>query len=148
MLPQSQDDGIHNLNGRITFQQQDFFEPQPIHDADAFLLRQCLHNYNDTDCIKIIGAVVPALEKCKEGTPFLINDIIMPRSGTTIRYEEHYLRQFDFCMLTLVGGKQRTEQEFDDLLKAADPRLEIVKVFKNPLGPGLLEVHLKRRNAE
>lgn len=144
MLPESQDDAIQNLNGRITFQQYDFFQPQPIHDADAFLLRLCLHNHNDADCIKIIGAAVPALEKCKPGTLFLINEVIMPKSGTTTRYEEHYLRQFDFCMLAFTGGKQRSEKQFDVLLKAADPRLKIVKVHVNPLGMGLLEIHLKR----
>lgn len=148
MLSQSQGDAIQNFNGRLTFQQYDFFEPQPIHDADAFLLRQCLHNRNDADCVKIIRAVVPALEKCKEGTPLLINEIIIPRSGTTARYVEHYLRQVDFCMLVLFGAKERTEQEFDVLLKEADPRLEIVKAYNNPIGAGLLQVHLTTKNGE
>lgn len=146
MLSQSQGDAIQDLKGRITFQQHDFFEPQPIHNADAFLLRQCLHNYNDADCIKIIRAIVPALEKCKKGTPLLINDVIMPRSGTTTRYEEHHLRQVDFCMLVVLGAKQRTEQEFSNLLKEADPRLNIVKVYNKTLGVGLLEVHLNAEN--
>lgn len=148
MLSQSQGDAIQELNSRITFQQHNFFEPQPIHNADAFLLRQCLHNYNDADCIKIIRAVVPALEKCKRGTPFLINDVIMPRSGTTTRYEEHHLRQTDFCMLVVLGAKQRTEQEFGDLLKEADPRFDIVKVYNNALGVGLLEVNLNTEHDE
>lgn len=137
--------GDEDLNGRITFQQHDFFSAQPIHDADAFLLRQCLHNYNDADCVRIIRAVVPALEKCKKNTPFLINDVIMPSSGTTTRYEEHHLRQVDFCMLVVLGAKQRTEREFGDLLKEADPRLDIVNVYHNALGVGLLEVHLNER---
>ncbi len=144
MLSQFQGDAIQDLNGRVTFQQHDFFKVQPVHDAEAFILRQILHNYNDADCIKIIRAVVPALEKCKKGTPLLINDIIMPRGGITTRYEEHNLRQVDLCMLVLLGAKQRTEQECGDLLKEADPRFEIVKGFNNPLGTGLLEVHLKR----
>lgn len=148
MLSQSQGAAIQDLNSRITFQQHNFFEPQPVHNADAFLLRQCLHNYNDADCIKIIRAVVPALEKCKKGTPFLINDVIMPRSGTTTRYEEHHLRQVDFCMLVGLGAKQRTEQEFGDLLKEADPRFDIAKVYNNALGVGLLEVHLNTENDE
>ena len=145
MLIQQQGGAIQDLNGRVTFQQHNFFEPQPIHDADVFLLRQCLHNYNDADCIKIIRAVVPALEKCKKGTPFLINDVVMPESGTTTRYEEHHLRQVDFCMLVALGAKQRSEREFDKILKEADSRFNVVKVYNNALGVGLLEVHL---NAE
>lgn len=144
MLPQFEDDAISHLSSRITIEQHDFFTPQPVHDADAFLIRQCLPSYNDAECIQIIRAVVPALERCKEGTPYLINDVIMPESGTTTRYEDHYLRTFDFCMLVLVGGKQRTKHDFDVLLKAADPRLEIVRAYENPLGAGLLEVHLMK----
>ncbi|KAH7136181.1 S-adenosyl-L-methionine-dependent methyltransferase [Dendryphion nanum] len=142
MLSQSQDSTIASLKDRISFQQHDFFQPQPIHDAGAFLLRQCLHNYNDADCVKIIKAVVPALEKCKKGTPFLINDVIMPKSGSTTRYEEHHLRQVDFCMLVVLGAKQRSEEDFVELLKEADSRFKIVNVYNNALGVGLLEVHL------
>lgn len=148
MLLQCQGEEIQDLDGRVTFQQHNFFEPQPVHDADALLLRQCLHNNNDSDCIKIIRAVVPALEKSKEDTSFLINDVIMPESGTTTRYEEHHLRQVDFCMMALLGAKQRTEQEFRNLLRAADPRLHIVKVYHNPLGVGLLQVRLNTKEQD
>ena len=126
MLSQAQGTGaIQDLAGRLTFQQHDFFSPQPVHDANAFLLRQCLHNYNDRDCVKILRAVVPALEQCNPGTPLLVNDIILPESGTTTRSEEHHLRQVDFTMLVAFGAKQRTEREFNTLLKEADPRFEV-----------------------
>jgi hypothetical protein len=124
-LFQDQGTALADLQGRLTFQQHDFFKPQPVHDANAFLLRQCLHNYNDRDCIKILRAVVPALEKCNPGTPLLINDIIMPESGTTTRLEEHHLRQVDMTMLVALGSKQRTEREFKTLLKESDPRFEV-----------------------
>ena len=85
-LSQDQGVAIEDLQVRLTFQQHNFFDPEPVHDANAFLLRQCLHNYNDSDCIKILRAVVPALEKCNPRTPLLINEIIMPESGTTTRF--------------------------------------------------------------
>jgi hypothetical protein len=68
----------------------------------------------------------------------------MPRPGATTRYEEHHLRQVDMCMLVLLGAKQRSEEEFDTLFKEADPRFEIVKVFNNPLGVGLLQLQLRQ----
>ncbi|RWA12797.1 hypothetical protein EKO27_g2329 [Xylaria grammica] len=108
MLSQAQPDG----NDRVTFQQYDFFDPQPIRDASAFLLRQCLHNHSDADAIKIIRAVVPALECCASGTPLLINEVILPEPGMATRFEEHHLRQVDFCMMVTLGAKQRTEGEF------------------------------------
>jgi hypothetical protein len=171
MLSEAQGIAIQDLEGRLTFQQHDFFNPQPVHDASAFLLRQCLHNYNDRDCIKILRGVVPALEQCNPGTPLLINDIILPESSTMTRHEERHIRQVDLTMLVALGAKQRTEREFYTLFKEADPRFEVssphlhthtslfyrttkqlianpfyrlqlVNMNTNALGVGLLEVHL------
>ena len=125
MLDQTQSAGIQDLRGRLTFQQHDFFKPQPVHNSNVFLLRQCLHNYNDGDCVKILRGVVPALELCNPGTPLLINEIILPESGTSTRFEERYLRQVDITMLVALGAKQRTKQEFNTLFKEADPRFEV-----------------------
>lgn len=131
------------LDGRVTFQQHDFFRPQPVHDASAFFLRQVLHNYNDEDSIKILRALVPALEECGRETPLLINDVVLPESGTVTRFEEHLLRQVDVSMMVLLGAKQRSQGDWARLLKNADPRFEVVKVQRNPLGVGLLQIHLQ-----
>jgi hypothetical protein len=131
-----------DCDGRVTFQQHDFFDPQPVQDASAFILRQCLHNNSDGDAVRIIRAVVPALERCAHGTPLLINEVILPEPGTATRSEEHHLRQVDFCMMVTLGAKQRTEGEFGRLIKEADERLDIVGVHRNPQGVGLLEVQL------
>ncbi|KAF2013466.1 S-adenosyl-L-methionine-dependent methyltransferase [Aaosphaeria arxii CBS 175.79] len=139
MLSQAEED----LGHRISFQKYDFFTPQPVQDASVFLLRQCLHNQIDDAAIKIIRQVVPALERCGHGTPLLINDVILPDSGTITKYEEHHLRQIDFCMMSLLGAKQRTEKEFAALIRKADERLEIVNVRKSTIGLGLIEVRLK-----
>ncbi|KAI1755463.1 O-methyltransferase-domain-containing protein [Xylaria castorea] len=138
MLSQAQ----QNSDGRVTFQQHNFFDPQPVQEASAFLLRQCLHNHSDGDAVKIIRAVVPALEHCARRTPLLINEIILPNPGTATRFEEHHLRQVDFCMMVTLGAKQRSEGEFGKLIKEADERLQIVSVHRNPQGVGLLEIQL------
>ena len=117
--------GDEDVSGRVTFQRHNFFEPQPVHDASAFLLRQCLHNYNDLDAIKITRAVVPALEKCAPGTPLLLNEVILQESGATARHIEHHLRQVDVTMMVVLGAKQRSRGEFEKLLKQADPRYEV-----------------------
>ena len=174
-LDQAQSTALHDLGRRLTFQQHDFFTPQPEQPANVFLLRQCLHNYNDADCVKILRGVVPALERCEPGTPLLINDVVLPESGTTTRFEERYLRQLDITMLVALGAKQRSEREFNSLFKEADPRFEVsffpsyclddisllwiarslienflrlvqlVDVKINTLGLGLLEVHLNTK---
>ncbi|KXG50244.1 Winged helix-turn-helix transcription repressor DNA-binding [Penicillium griseofulvum] len=128
MLSQVKEESVSSTGGRVTFQRHNFFEPQPVHDA-----------------IKITRAIVPALEKCAPGTPLLLNEVILPESGSVSRHIEHHLRQVDVTMMVVLGAKQRSRREFEKLLKQADPRYEVVRTFDNPMGVGLLEVHLKAR---
>ena len=143
MLAEGRDSLDDDLCGRVTFSQHSFFEPQPIKDAAAFLIRQCTHNWADHDVVTIFKSFVPGLEHSSLDTPLLINDIIIPEPGTWPRHQERVVRQVDMVMLVNCGAKQRTEAEFESLLKEADPRYEIRKVFDD--GPlGLLEVYLNR----
>ena len=132
-----------DVRSRVSFTEHNFFEPEPLRDVGAFIMRQCTHNWCDRDVITMFKCIVPGLEGSKSGTPFLINDIVMPEPGTWPRHLEHGLRQIDMIMLVCFGAKQRTTAEFNTLLKQADPRYEIRKVHAD--GPlGLLEVHLQR----
>jgi hypothetical protein len=118
-----------SLIPRVSFMVHDFFTPQPITSASAYLLRQVTHNWNDEDCIRIIRAVVPALEKSGKNTPLFINEIVLPElddSGDqTNKYEERRLRQVDMMMMIAFGAKQRARNEFRMLLRKADHRLEV-----------------------
>ena len=118
--------GFDNIEDRIEFMQHDFFKPQPVHDAGAFFLRHVTHNWNDRQCITLFRALVPALERCKPGTPILVNDTILPDFDreTKTRFEERYLRQQDMAMFVIVGAKERTVREFEALLRQADERFK------------------------
>jgi SAM-dependent methyltransferase len=132
---------LSGVEDRMAFMQYDFFTPQPVAGADVYFMRQVLHNWDDDACEKILRAVVPALEKCKPGTPLLINEGIVPEPGTRTRFEEGMMRQIDIFLMVAWGAKQRTVAEFGILLKRADPRFQIVNVHS--FGTvGLLEVHL------
>ena len=41
-------------DGRVTIQAHDFFAPQPVEDADIFLLRAVLHNWPNPKVIEIL----------------------------------------------------------------------------------------------
>lgn len=41
-------------DGRVTIQTHDFFSPQPVEDADIFLLRYILHNWSNEEAIEIL----------------------------------------------------------------------------------------------
>ncbi|KAI1374843.1 O-methyltransferase-domain-containing protein [Hypoxylon crocopeplum] len=140
---ENQNDGHdHDVYKRLNFQHYDFFQPQPVRDASAFLMRQVLHNYNDKESIKVIRAVIPAMERC--AAPLLINDIIIPKTGTIPRFQEEQLRKIDINMMVVLGAKQRSREEWARLIKEADERLEVVRVVESVSGGlGLIEVRLR-----
>ncbi|KAF2475857.1 O-methyltransferase [Lindgomyces ingoldianus] len=143
MLAQGRDSLSGDLRDRVTYLQHSFFEPQPVKNAAAFLIRQVTHNWADHDVVRIFRSFVPGLENTSPNTPLLINDIILPEPGAWPRHHERTARQIDICMLVNLGAKQRTKDEFEGLLKEADARYEIRDVFDD--GPlGLLVVYLKR----
>lgn len=143
MLDEGQKSLPDHLRGRVAFSQHSFFEPQPVKNAAAFLIRQCTHNWADKEVVTIFKGFVPGLENSSPDTPLLINDIIIPEPGAWPRHQERIVRQVDMIMLVNCGAKQRTKAEFEALLKEADDRYEIRNVFDN--GPlGLLEVYLRR----
>ncbi|CEJ86575.1 Putative O-methyltransferase [[Torrubiella] hemipterigena] len=132
-----------DVRSRITFAQHSFFEPQPVSNAAAFILRACALNWCDADVITMFQAMVPGLERSPPTTPLLINDLIVPVQGSLPREVERGMRQIDLIMLVCFGGKLRTEAEFGALLKQADERYEI-RSFRPDGLMGLLEVYLRR----
>jgi len=142
MLVQGQPLLTSKVRSRVIYMKHNFFDPQPVHNASAFFIRQCVHNWPDQECIKILRAFLPALEKCKPRTPLLINDTVLPKRSEKTRFEERGLRQLDIGMMVVLNAKQRTEKEFRRLLKDADERFEIVKVHSDG-SMGLVEVQLR-----
>jgi hypothetical protein len=132
-----------NTRQRVSFMQHSFFEPQPLGNAAAYILRACALNWCDQDVVSMFRSLVPGLERSKPTTPLLINDLILPAQGSLTRDFERGLRQIDLIMLVCFGGKLRTQLEFDTLLKQADARYEI-RSFRPEGLMGLLEVYLRR----
>ncbi|EGN94261.1 hypothetical protein SERLA73DRAFT_15737, partial [Serpula lacrymans var. lacrymans S7.3] len=62
-------------SGRVVFQEHDFFAPQPIKDADVFLLRAVLHDWPDRYAKRILRRLREAAEL---GTRLIIADHVLP----------------------------------------------------------------------
>jgi hypothetical protein len=137
---------VGDLKDRVSLQQYDYFTPQSVRDAGVYVYRNTFHNHNDTDCIKMLQALIPALEDRDDEATLLINEVIVPEraGGNITRAEENQLRQLDLMMMALFGAKERTEKDWQSLLKKVDERFEIVNMHYNPTGAGLLAVRLKR----
>jgi 6-hydroxytryprostatin B O-methyltransferase len=68
-----------DLQTRIEFDEYDFFTPQPVR-ADMYIFRHILHDWNDTDSVRILSSLLPALEP---GARVLISEGLLPQPPAT-----------------------------------------------------------------
>ncbi len=59
----------------VTYQAHNFFDKQPVANADAYFLRHVFHNHPDKECIDILKAILPAM---KYGAKVLVSEYIVP----------------------------------------------------------------------
>lgn len=112
-----------DLDGRLTFQVADFFEPQTQEGAGVFVLRKVLHDWSDEYAEKIIRQLIPAL---RNGTKIVLNEICLPRHGETHPRREQNQRGWDLAMKWLLNGKERDEAEWRKLFTNIDARFKWV----------------------
>ncbi|TAQ85329.1 hypothetical protein B7494_g6337 [Chlorociboria aeruginascens] len=109
------------LNSRITFMQHDFFEEQPVKNADVYFFRCTMHNWADEFAIKILRALIPAL---KPGARIVIQDNGLASPGTIGLSDETHQRIMDIMSLCLTNSKEREEEEWKLLFEQADSRFK------------------------
>ena len=78
-----------DLNHRVTFMTHDFFTPQPVNNADAYLLRWILHNWPDKYCLTILRSLIPAL---KPGARIIVNEFCLPEPNSTLNRVDRRMR--------------------------------------------------------
>lgn len=96
-----------------------------------------MHNYQDNVCRAILENIIKAMGPSSR---LLIAEIIVP-ARTTVG-EDMSTYWMDMVMLGL-GGKERRENEFKDLLESVG--LELVKIWPAEVGnQAIVEARLKR----
>jgi len=106
----------YDLKARMSVQPGSFLEPFHI-EADLYLMKNVLHNWDDEHCGIILGNLRKTMIK---GSSLLILEMIVP--GPNI---PSYAKMVDIQMLaTMPGGKERTRQEFEILLTDSGFRLQ------------------------
>ena len=92
-LPEVIAEGAKNIPGdlfdRMTFMSYDFFQVQPVKDADIYFLRWILHDWSDKYCLQILRNLIPAL---KPGARILINEMCIPWPGEVSCYQARSMR--------------------------------------------------------
>lgn len=110
---------------RIEFYEHDFFTPQPVKDADIYLLRMIIHDWADADTIRILKELT---EVMKEGSRIVIMDMVLPRPGTSSQTLEAALRQKDLMMRQVLNAREREVEDWQALIRSVDKRLQIVAI--------------------
>jgi hypothetical protein len=78
--PQQLEDGdVHDPGDSVKYQLYDYYTPQPIRDAGVYLCRAAFHNHNDAESIRMLKALIPALEGRSDSPVVLIKDLVVPK---------------------------------------------------------------------
>ena len=119
---------------RITAQSYDIFNPQPVKDADVYLLRMILHDWPAAEAQAILKNHLEPL-KANSRTRLVIMDTVLPPPGSTGVVEEALLRVRDLTMIQAFNSKERELQDFVDLftrVEDGDGCLVLRKMVKPP----------------
>jgi O-methyltransferase len=98
-------------SSRLTLQGGDFFK-DPLPRCDAYILMEIIHDWPDQEAVAILQAVRQA---ALPGAALFLIETIMPPGA-----EPDWSKMLDIHMLTLLGGKQRTLQEYQAIFEQAN----------------------------
>ena len=98
-----------NIGNRCSLVAGDMFVDVP--EADAYAMKMILHDWNDDESIKVLSNLRRRVTK--PGRVFIIEHVIPAAGGPD------YAALFDMHMMCWGTGRERTAQEYGDLLEAS-----------------------------
>lgn len=101
-----------------------FFDFIPA-NADAYLMKLVLHDWNDEQCVQILTHCSNAM---KPSSKLLVLDAVIPEGN-----EPHPGKFMDINMLAMTGGRERTEKEFAQLFAQAGLTLSRIIPTHSPM---------------
>jgi SAM-dependent methyltransferase len=104
----------------------DFFQGVPD-GADAYILANVLHDWNDADSVRILGACRRAM--AKDGRVLIVERLIPDDPADALP-----VLLSDMTMLVVTGGQERTNTEYSRLLAEAGLALANVQPVAPPYG--------------
>ena len=108
---------------RCTLESGSFFEAVPK-GGDAYIMKNILHDWNDEACVKILANCRAAMNK--KGRVLIVDTVIPPGNAPG------WGKLVDINML-IIGGRERTKEEFAALFAQAGLKLIRVLPTKCPL---------------
>jgi hypothetical protein len=101
-----------NMDHRCTPVAGNFFEHIPP-GADAYFMQHILHDWDDAQCMTILGNAKKALVGRANGRLIAV-DMVLPEGS-----QPHPGKMLDLTMMTFPGGRERTEHEWRALFDKA-----------------------------
>ncbi len=112
----------------IHLKEGDFFNFVP-EGGDLYVLKRILHDWNDAECAKILANCRKAMT---ESSRLLIVEALLPEGNAP-----HPAKTMDILMLIFGPGRERTETEFQRLLKSTG--FELKWIGTTPTSLSILE---------
>lgn len=102
-----------DLRPRFTFQEHDFYAPQPVKHAAVYFLRMIMHDYSDAYCLRILRRIVPSMAPTSR---IVIMDQVSPPVGVVPSAIERMMRTQDLQMMLLTNARERDAAEWTELI--------------------------------
>lgn len=136
---------------RVRFVPHNFFDANPVPNADVYWLRYILHDWSDDYCVQILSAIKSAMGPQSR---ILICDQVMNTTAgcqeitpapsplpANWGYYTRYSHQRDLAMMSIINGIERKPTEFRQLAERAG--LKIRKIWDCRSQVGLVELVLQ-----
>ncbi|BGP42379.1 hypothetical protein JCM10449v2_006384 [Rhodotorula kratochvilovae] len=120
----------HLSSGRATLVAHDFFTPQPISNADVFVLRFIIHDWSDEPATTILSHLSAAAQPSTKLVLIEQTYASLADTGGFVPTPLPYLT--DSQMLVALNALERTEAQYEKLARGAG--WELVKVWKTGEG--------------
>ncbi|KAF3901332.1 O-demethylpuromycin-O-methyltransferase [Dactylellina cionopaga] len=136
--------------GRVKFIQHDFFEENPIKNADVYWLRYILHDWSDDYCVRILNGIKAGMGPrsrlliCEQVMNTTLGDPLLPSAPALLPANYGYFTRYshtrDLELMAFMNGIERKPTEFRALVERAG--LHLNKFWKTRSQVGLVEVVL------
>jgi len=115
-----------------------FFSPQPSHISrlpippKVYFLRFVLHDWFEDECVKILKNIRAVIPSAKDGGRLYIAEILLDKDSDRFKYMVSI-----HMMMNMTGALERTEGEFEDILRRSG--FDIANVHRNKEIVSLIE---------
>ena len=120
------------LESRCECVDGDFFSAIP-EGADLYLFRHIIHDWNDEQCVTILSNCRKVLKP--QGKLLILESVIEPGNDPS------FAKWLDLTMMVIPGGKERTQEEYRELLAKAG--LKLTRILPTPGQIDIVEAELE-----